>query len=298
MHLLLRRQRRALQRRVASGEVDLELLGVKRMNVPLDVLKKIPTTLYTADGLPNTTSSTVVPAEDPSADPTRGDSNGVPEAAATNGATNTGNTSTSTLEQPTCSICLDDFIPMSSIVRQLPCRHIFHPECVDTFLLEHSSLCPVCKACVLPPGYVPQIVTNAMVRRERVIRRSRARQAATERVAAERAAQNQNGDGSLAGNLQAGSRLLRITLAGRRASAAILEMNQYTRRPTTDAPATSNTRPTDIESQSRQQLDPESRRAIARRRAAAILGQNRTLEDEDAEREERLPRCESLQHPF
>ena len=76
-------------------------------------------------------------------------------------------------DQPTCAICLDDFAAGESMVRQLPCEHIFHPECVDAFLRDNSSLCPLCKKSALPKGYCPTVVTNAMVRRERNIRRSR-----------------------------------------------------------------------------------------------------------------------------
>jgi hypothetical protein len=77
--------------------------------------------------------------------------------------------------QPTCPICLDDFVPAETIVRELPCKHIFHPECIDPFLRANSSLCPMCKKSTLPAGYCPVQVTNIMVRRERLIRRMRQR---------------------------------------------------------------------------------------------------------------------------
>ena len=82
--------------------------------------------------------------------------------------------------QPTCAICLDDFVPGGTTVRELPCKHIFHPECIDSFLRENSSLCPMCKKTVLPKGYCPAMVTNAMVRRERLVRRMRDRTAASD----------------------------------------------------------------------------------------------------------------------
>ena len=83
----------------------------------------------------------------------------------------------SRFSQPTCAICLDDFVASQTTIRVLPCDHIFHPDCVDDFLLKSSSLCPMCKASVLPKGYCPTRVTNAMVRRERrlqIIRQARA----------------------------------------------------------------------------------------------------------------------------
>ena len=76
--------------------------------------------------------------------------------------------------QATCPICLDDFVSGHSIVRELPCSHFFHPECVDDFFQTSSSLCPMCKKSVLPRGYCPNI-TNSTVRRERMIRRMRER---------------------------------------------------------------------------------------------------------------------------
>lgn len=76
-----------------------------------------------------------------------------------------------TFSQRTCAICLDDFVPGTSLVRELPCTHIFHPECVDTFLMRDGSTCPVCKHNVLPPSFITDQVNNLMVRREQRIRR-------------------------------------------------------------------------------------------------------------------------------
>ena len=45
--ILQRRRRQDLERRIAAGEVDLEMLHVKRLNVPQSVLDKMP--LYTYD---------------------------------------------------------------------------------------------------------------------------------------------------------------------------------------------------------------------------------------------------------
>ncbi len=76
--------------------------------------------------------------------------------------------------QPICQICLESFQNRATVIRELPCGHIFHPECIDDFLSHVSSLCPLCKACMLPKGYSP-LITNAMVRQERAIRRLRER---------------------------------------------------------------------------------------------------------------------------
>eukprot|EP01016_Furgasonia_blochmanni_P012491 TRINITY_DN1618_c0_g1_i2.p1 TRINITY_DN1618_c0_g1~~TRINITY_DN1618_c0_g1_i2.p1 ORF type:complete len:420 (+),score=21.11 TRINITY_DN1618_c0_g1_i2:565-1824(+) len=46
-------------------------------------------------------------------------------------------------EQPTCSICLDDFQP-DTICRQTICTHIFHDSCIEAWLKNHEN-CPNCK---------------------------------------------------------------------------------------------------------------------------------------------------------
>lgn len=149
MHLVQARHRRILQRRVANGEVDLEALGIKRLNVPQEILDKMPQYVYTSKDTPAT-----------------------PASAATKDAAPRNVVQYS---QPTCPICLDDFVSSQTTIRELPCGHIFHPECIDPFLKSSSSLCPVCKRSALPPGYCPVQVTNLMVRRERLIRRMRER---------------------------------------------------------------------------------------------------------------------------
>ncbi len=43
---------------------------------------------------------------------------------------------------PSCAICADDFtdgVP----VRKLPCKHIFHPTCIDPWLLDRATTCPL-----------------------------------------------------------------------------------------------------------------------------------------------------------
>jgi hypothetical protein len=56
-------------------------------------------------------------------------------------------------EDHACSICLDEFIGGDS-VRQLPCKHIFHDDCVGKWLVERSSTCPLCKLDLLQ---VPEV---------------------------------------------------------------------------------------------------------------------------------------------
>lgn len=75
-------------------------------------------------------------------------------------------------DQTSCAICLDDYESNSTVIRELPCLHIYHPDCIDSFLRNRSSLCPLCKQSVLPKGYIPPdtLLTTATVMRERRLR--------------------------------------------------------------------------------------------------------------------------------
>ncbi|KAL8774048.1 MAG: hypothetical protein Q9209_001156 [Squamulea sp. 1 TL-2023] len=195
MHLYQRRRRNALHRRIINGEVDLERLGIKRLTVPQDAINMLPTFVYNPSekellALPrdHITALSDFPVEE-SDDKTTAS----PQVAPATDAASTSDQQPalspairSTLvslksyqqpyyAQPTCPICLDDFTPQETVVRSLPCHHIYHPECIDPFLLQNSSLCPVCKSKVLPKGYCPEFITNGMVRRERQQRRNRDR---------------------------------------------------------------------------------------------------------------------------
>ncbi|KAI5850685.1 hypothetical protein BZA05DRAFT_60963 [Tricharina praecox] len=79
--------------------------------------------------------------------------------------------------QQSCSICLEDFVLDVTTVRELPCKHIYHPACIDSFLEQQSSLCPLCKNSALPKGYVPERLTNRTVVLERNARQQRERAA-------------------------------------------------------------------------------------------------------------------------
>lgn len=46
--------------------------------------------------------------------------------------------------QDKCSICMESFID-SDDVRVLLCKHCFHPKCVDIWLTEHNTTCPLCR---------------------------------------------------------------------------------------------------------------------------------------------------------
>ena len=197
MHLIQSRHRRQLRRMIINGQVDLEALGIKRLKVPPSILDRLPLLVYVAnqrdndftipESSPRNVPLNVVTGRGPSSGGDSSDpslqiqSNGVPpeprqsEPRTTLPLPETLPQRQLSYTQSTCHICLDDFIPHESVVRELPCRHIFHPECIDPVLLGYSSLCPICKGKILPIGHCPTEVTNAMVRRERNIRRMRER---------------------------------------------------------------------------------------------------------------------------
>ncbi|KAI8069664.1 hypothetical protein BC940DRAFT_297237 [Gongronella butleri] len=50
----------------------------------------------------------------------------------------------------TCIICLEDFLHEQSVIRELECKHIYHADCIDSWL-SRNQICPLCKTpCVLP----------------------------------------------------------------------------------------------------------------------------------------------------
>lgn len=49
----------------------------------------------------------------------------------------------------TCGICTEDILP-SSIVRAIPCQHLFHIACLDRALEDRNS-CPICRARIIAP---------------------------------------------------------------------------------------------------------------------------------------------------
>ncbi|KAJ1964204.1 hypothetical protein IWQ62_002999 [Dispira parvispora] len=52
--------------------------------------------------------------------------------------------SLSTVDFPSCRICLDNFM-IGDKIRLLQCRHVFHKGCVDYWLLRICGQCPICK---------------------------------------------------------------------------------------------------------------------------------------------------------
>lgn len=315
MHIIQRRRRRALRQRVLNGEVDLEALGVKRLTVSQQVLDKLPIYTYTADNsddqekaapqVPgqalNLPSSSIHPETGHKTSPLFRRSS-VPTVPTTGISTS--------WSQPTCPICLDDFESNETQVRELPCRHIFHPDCIDTFLLRNSSLCPMCKQSVLPKGDCPVPITNIMVRRERHIARMRARSAHTANGQSSTVQPSTVTAPSTSGSPARqpgafgllGSRIGRA-FSGRRifsapeqtqSRAPDIEMANNARSPHTPEipPALPVSAGTDAPSSqtATQDCEPsQNRREWARQRALALLG-NRHAPPSDVEEQENGPR--------
>ncbi|KAJ5231791.1 uncharacterized protein N7469_006379 [Penicillium citrinum] len=200
LYRIIQRKRRVMLReRINAGEVDIEQLALNQFKVPRETVEKMPQYTYLGftqnpetESLKTPVQTKAIEVESSSAastpslsegrDSTESDESGLkkPEPALINPKTDDSDETSSSHNpyrlshtQTTCAICLDDFVAGSTTVRELPCGHIFDPGCIDEYLTETSSLCPLCKKSVLPPGSLPIQVTNEMVRQEAAVRRGR-----------------------------------------------------------------------------------------------------------------------------
>ena len=297
MHYFQHRNRRALQQRVENGEVDLETLGIKHQRVPLEDINSLPTMVY----IPNEEKEQQ-PNQTPesSTEPCASTSSLPQQSSELSSATSAPTSSTANhtfWAQPTCPICLEDFVPHSTTVRSLPCHHIYHPSCIDPFLRNNSSLCPVCKAKVLPADtstYSGERVTNAMVRRERHIRRLRqGREPGS--LPGRPAVGEQGVDGRWVANFRRGLGVGRRVFSAPASSGPTtsqIEMGAVgTRAVSVPMGTPSNTTPPEAPA-----VDNAGRTERARRRASAFLRHDRTSDSEVYEEQQRLyrfPKCGS-----
>lgn len=49
-----------------------------------------------------------------------------------------------------CGVCLAELEPNTSVVK-LPCRHAFHPACINRWLTQCKNTCPLCQAPIQQP---------------------------------------------------------------------------------------------------------------------------------------------------
>ena len=291
MHVYQRQARRSLRRRVMRGDVDLEALGIRRLNVPQELLDKLPVYVYTSAEKEAPTQKSSISTQLP-----RRNSEPVPIAPSGSFVTNPPTTLHS-FKQPTCAICLDDFVPKSTTVKELPCRHIYHPECIDELLRVHSCLCPVCKAKVLPNGYCPETITNAMVRRERQARRHPQPETnSQEPLGATLSSETRRGPLAVGGRMASFHRQFgrtsRLRGQSRIFSAPESQSVEMINRPA--LAATNTTVPATPASTLQPPVDRTER---ARRRVSALLGHQVMAVDEENERRQRLPKCKSVPTP-
>ena len=284
MHYYQRRARKNLRRRVIEGEVDLETLGIRRLTVPQDVLEKLPVYVYTTiekEG-PIEEESLRTPLARRSSEP----------PATIHITTDNIPARPRKFQQPMCAICLDDFVPNSTVVKELPCLHIYHPECIDELLGGHSSLCPVCKGKVLPSGYCPEIITNAMVRRERQARQLPQPQPDSQPPAiaipaAETSRRHFAVDGRMASFHRQFGRRSHLQVERRISSAPEVQAVEMSIRPS--IVTVLSTRESLTPHSPPQQ--PDDRAERARRRMSALLGHQVTADEEEREQRQQLPKC-------
>ncbi|CAN6270736.1 unnamed protein product [Urochloa humidicola] len=59
-----------------------------------------------------------------------------------------------------CRVCLSR-IRASEASRRLPCRHVFHRDCVDRWLVSCKRTCPLCRVYVADENRHPVAVKHA-----------------------------------------------------------------------------------------------------------------------------------------
>lgn len=53
-----------------------------------------------------------------------------------------------------CAICLEEFC-YGNVVKILPCKHVFHVDCLDPWCLKQNASCPICKRHFTKDGMEP-----------------------------------------------------------------------------------------------------------------------------------------------
>ncbi|CAL0329049.1 unnamed protein product [Lupinus luteus] len=56
-------------------------------------------------------------------------------------------------EMDDCAICLEEFREGEKVKMTVYCKHVFHPQCIDTWIAKHVT-CPICRCHKLCEGNV------------------------------------------------------------------------------------------------------------------------------------------------
>lgn len=68
-----------------------------------------------------------------------------------NSASSSLHSSSEVIDCDNCVICLCEF-DLEDHVTVLPCKHIYHKDCIEPWLINKSSLCPICKQSIFKNG--------------------------------------------------------------------------------------------------------------------------------------------------
>lgn len=304
MHLLLLHRRKSLQKRVERGEVNLESLGIKRLTVPPTLLSKMPLFVYGHKGekpkpvpTQNEKPTAVIHRQEIPANPPGYQSSQLEIATVEDENLTYADSEKSTAySQSSCTICLEDFLPNLTTIQEIPCGHIFHPECIETYLSNHSSLCPLCKRSVLPLGYCGIKITNNMVRRERNMRDLRSRVTVHDSTS-----ESEQGAGR---SFLPGLSIVRVrnTFSSSRSRRNRhvpdpISLQQHEQLERSESPI--DPRESLLGTHIPQPLTPGlSRREIAQRRVLELARRSPLLDDVDSLRRRRIPACKHASFLF
>ncbi|KAI3957254.1 hypothetical protein MKW98_002810 [Papaver atlanticum] len=53
-------------------------------------------------------------------------------------------------DQDSCAICLFEYEGGDDIRKLMNCRHIFHESCLDRWMFDNQTTCPLCRTCLVP----------------------------------------------------------------------------------------------------------------------------------------------------
>ncbi|XP_022147486.1 E3 ubiquitin-protein ligase RHA1B-like [Momordica charantia] len=56
-----------------------------------------------------------------------------------------------------CAVCLCEFEDEEEVRCLKNCKHIFHKECLDRWMIRDQRSCPLCRTLVLPDEFIPQL---------------------------------------------------------------------------------------------------------------------------------------------